>query len=186
MSSTSPPKKLIDALSFGVTSLSWVALAILMLAAVLLHGCKDAKSTRRIMINDPAPVFSTRDLDGKTVDLAAFKGSPVVLRFWAVDCKYCRADTPIFNRYFDKYRDRGLKVVYINSTADEKTVREFVADLEIGFPVVLDVTGAISASYNVKITPQTIIISPDQKIMAAILGGVSEPELQGLLGAYLM
>jgi hypothetical protein len=35
------------------------------------------------------------------------------------------------------------------------------------------------------VEPQTIIIGPDHRILAAILGGVSEAELKSLLGGYL-
>ncbi len=157
--------------------------SLLLLAFAACSGEEPKPS--RLQIGDPAPDFSATDLEGQPVSLAAYRGQPVVLRFWSTECKYCRADTPIFNQYFNKYQERGLRVVYINRNADEETVRRFVADLGIVFPVVLDSGGAISASYNIKIEPQTIFLAPDHTILAAILGGVSEGEFQGLLGKYL-
>ena len=76
-------------------------------------------------------------------------------------------------------------MVYINRQSDEATVRRFVADLDIGFPVLLDTDGTISSRYNIKIEPQTVFISPDHKLLGAILGGVSEADLKSLLGKYL-
>ncbi|MGV1098895.1 peroxiredoxin family protein [Thiovibrio sp. JS02] len=153
---------------------------------LVLAACAgEDKKVAKLKIGDPAPDFAVSDLAGRTVSLAAFRGQPVVLRFWSTDCKYCRADTPIFNRYFEKYKERGLRVIYVNRNSDEATVRQFVADLEIPFPVVLDRDGAISASYNIKMEPQTIFISPRHTILAAVLGGVSEGEFQNLLGGYL-
>lgn len=159
------------------------------LAAVLLllvgAGCGGSKPEKPLKLGDQAPVFAVRDLAGQTISLDAWQGKPVILRFWSTDCKYCRADTPIFNSYFDKYREQGLQVVYISRNPDEKMVRDFVADLDIRFPVVIDTKGELAALYHVKIDPQTIVIDPQQKIVAAILGGVSEAELQKLLGDYL-
>lgn len=152
---------------------------------LLVAGCGGSKTEKPLKLGDQAPNFTARDLAGQALSLAAWQGKPVILRFWSTDCKYCRADTPIFNSYFDKYRERGLQVVYISRNPDEKTVRDFVADLEIRFPVVIDTTGELAALYHVKVDPQTIVIDPQQKIVAAILGGVSEAELQKLLGAYL-
>ncbi|MEW6593863.1 MAG: TlpA disulfide reductase family protein [Thermodesulfobacteriota bacterium] len=152
---------------------------------LFLAACSGGRQERPLKIGDQAPIFTARDLDGQTISLAAWRGKPVILRFWSTDCKYCRADTPIFNTYFDKYRERGLRVVYISRNPDEKTVRDFVADLGIRFPVVIDAKGELAALYHVKIDPQTIVIDPQQKIVAAILGGVSEAELQKLLGTYL-
>lgn len=152
----------------------------------VLAGCSDQNQTaKKIQIGDPAPEFSGTDLNGQPVSLAGYKGKPVVLRFWSTDCKFCRADTPIFNQYFDKYKDAGLRVVYVNRHSDEATVQRFVDDLDIVFPVLIDKDGMISSWYNIKLEPQTIIISPDHKILAAILGGVSEAELRNLLGEYL-
>lgn len=155
-----------------------------LLLLLLISGCSQEKSIT-LKIGDKAPLFSVQDIENNNVSMDNYAGNPVVLRFWSTDCKYCRADTPIFNEYFNKYKKDGLKVVYINNSADIATVRDFVEDLEIPFPVVLDADGKITASYNVKLVPQTIIISPEQKILAAILGGVSEAELKNLIGPYL-
>jgi len=153
--------------------------------SLLLAACSGSDQTaKRLKIGDPAPDFSGTDLNGQPVSLAAYKGKPVILRFWSTDCKFCRADTPIFNQYFEKYRQAGLRVVYVNRNSEEATVRQFVADLEIGFPVLIDTDGAISTRYNIKVEPQTIVLSPDHRILAAILGGVSEQELKNLLGEY--
>ena len=152
---------------------------------VFLTACSGGgQSAKKLKIGDPAPAFAGTDLSGQPVSLAGYQGKPVILRFWSTDCKFCRADTPIFNQYFEKYRQAGLRVVYINRNSDEATVRQFVADLEIGFPVLLDKDGAISKQYNIRLEPQTIVLSPDHRILAAILGGVSEAELKGLLGDY--
>jgi len=158
-------------------------LCAVVLALVACSGGKQA--AKKLKIGDPAPDFAGTDLSGQPLSLAGYQGQPVILRFWATDCKFCRADTPIFNQYFEKYKEAGLRVVYINRHSDEATVRQFVAELEIGFPVLIDKDGTIAAQYNIKVEPQTIILGPDHRILAAILGGVSEAELKGLLGGYL-
>ncbi len=160
---------------------------VFLLCSVLfiLAACSGGDSAaKKLKIGDPAPDFSGTDLNGQPVSLAAYQGQPVILRFWSTDCKFCRADTPIFNQYFEKYKQAGLRVVYVNRHSDEATVRRFVADLDIGFPVLIDKDGAISTRYNIKVEPQTIIISPEHKILGAMLGGVSEAELKDILGGY--
>ena len=153
--------------------------------SLLLVACPGGdQAAKRLKIGDSAPDFSGTDLNGQPVSLAAYKGKPVILRFWSTECKFCRADTPIFNSYFDKYKDAGLRVVYVNRHSDEATVRKFVEDLEIGFPVLVDSDGKIADRYNIKVEPQTIFISPDHKLMTAILGGVSEEELIKILGGF--
>jgi len=118
-------------------------LPIFLLCTVLLvlTPVPAAASLQETKNRRPGPEFSGTDLSGQPVSLAGYQGQPVILRFWSTDCKFCRADTPIFNQYFEKYKEAGLRVVYVNRNSDEATVRQFVADLEIGFPVLIDKDG---------------------------------------------
>ena len=77
-------------------------------------------------------------------------------------------------------------VLYV-ATANEtiERVKAYIEELDIGFPVALDKDGAMARDYQVSLVPQTIFISPEQKIITAVLGGVGEAELQELLGPYL-
>ena len=167
-----------------MVSVKFFKLLLCFSVLVWATGCAPEK-TQTLKIGDKAPDFTVQDLENNTISLSDYTGYPVVLRFWSTDCEYCKVDTPIFNFYFNKYKKDGLKVVYINSIADEETVRNFVGALEIDFPVVIDKDAMIAKSYRVRIVPQTIIISPDQTILAAILGGVGEAQLKEFLGPYL-
>lgn len=150
-----------------------------------LSACGQEK-VKKLEVGDSAPVFSLPDLDGNVFDLSKMKGSPVLLRFFLTDCKYCRADTPVFNDFYTQYQQQGLKVVYIDSLGiDPKIVKAFAKELGILFPVAQDREGEITSKYMVRALPQTIVLDPDHKIIAAILGGVSEPELTQLLSPYL-
>lgn len=163
-------------------TLSLGFILIVALGFVVSCGHGNGKPIRK---GDKVPTFSTIDINGNRISLDDYKGNPVILRFWSTDCKFCKADTPIFNRYFDEFKDKGLKVVYINTAQTEQEVREFIDDLDIVFPVVLDKDKMIAKSFNVRIEPMTIIITPEQKLLTAILGGVGEAELKELAGKYL-
>lgn len=153
--------------------------------AVALAGCNSSTS-KRLKIGDRAPEFGIADLQGREYSLDAWQGFPVILRFWDTECKFCRADTPIFNRYFDQYQKRGLKVLYVaTSNETRQRVERYITDLDIGFPVALDRDGRMAADYQVTIVPQTIFISPDKTIITAVLGGVSEAELEEIIGSFL-
>lgn len=159
---------------------------ILYVLLVLGVAACGAEKARPLKIGDQAPDFEARDINGKPVSLASYKGSPVVLRFFLTDCPYCRADTPVFNEFYEKYRRQGLKIVYINNTGVAPgEIRRFSEELRIAFPVVIDADKAIAARFHVKALPQTIVLDPDQRIIGAVLGGVSEAELDRLLGPYL-
>ncbi|MCL7486575.1 MAG: TlpA family protein disulfide reductase [Desulfobulbaceae bacterium] len=156
----------------------------LLLFSMLSAACSQEKVTK-LRIGDQAPAFTLQDLEGKTMRLSDMKGSPVLLRFFLTDCKYCRADTPVFNDFYTRYHANGLQVLYIDSLGTNlKVVEAFVKELGILFPVAQDKGGAVSSSYMVRALPQTIVLDPDHNIIAAILGSVSEAELTQLLSPY--
>ncbi len=154
-------------------------------AAFLLNSCSGG-STKAIRVGDTIASFSGIDLEGRAFSLASKKGKPVIMRFFLVNCPYCKADTPIFNMFYDKYRQMGLEIVYINNNGtNAEEVETFVRDLDVDFPVIYDPQGKIAKQYNVKVQPLTLVLSPEHKLLAALLGGVSEAELNELLHKFI-
>lgn len=163
----------------------WRQVVILMLLMVLA-GCQQERKGGPLMAGDIAPDFAAKDLDGNVIVLSSLAGRPVVVRFWETNCRYCRADTPIFNSYFEKYRDRGLQVIYVSSFYENmQAVNDFVRLFEVPFPVVMDEEAKLADLYNVKLYPQTFMIGPDRTILANLFGGVGEAEFNEILGKYL-
>ena len=152
--------------------------------SLLAAGC-GSQAPKRLQVGDAAPLFSGQEISGTVISLAQLKGKPIVLRFFQPDCKFCKADTAVFNSYYLRYHAKGLEIIYIDTSPEGNEVKKFIKDLAIKFPVIHDTTGEIAASYRIKVVPQAIILSPELKIMGAILGGVSEAELNQLLGPYL-
>ena len=165
-------------------NLSRILVLVLLVICLLLSSCSPEKA-KKLAIGDNAPPFSLQSLGGDPINISDMKGSPVLLRFFLTDCKYCRADTPVFNDFYTKYREQGLKVLYIDSLGVQpKVVETFVRELGILFPVAQDREGEVTLKYMVRALPQTIVLDPEHKIKAAILGGVSEQELTRLLSPY--
>ena len=153
--------------------------------ACLLMSCGQ-ENEKILNIGDAAPDFTLKDLDGNEISLSAYKGSPVILRFFLTDCKFCRADTPVFNEFYNRYKSQGLTILYLDSVdMDRKLLSAFQQELKITCPIVLDIGGIVSKKYTVRALPQTIILDPQHRIVAAILGGVSEEELNSSLSPYL-
>src|SRR4051812_19074589 len=73
-----------------------------------------------------APDFSLKDLSGKTVQLSALKGHPVLLDFWATWCGPCRMSIPMVQSFYMRHKDEGLVVLGVNMDEDPSGVPEFV------------------------------------------------------------
>jgi peroxiredoxin len=157
---------------------------LILLSLAVLGGCGE-NAPPALEIGDTAPAFTVLSLEDREISLVDYQGSPVVIRFILTDCPYCRADTGVLNDYYLRYFAKGLRVLYIDSLGiDRGTLATFAREMDINFPVAQDLDGKVAASYHVKALPQAIILGPDHKIIAAIRGGVSEPELDRLLSPY--
>lgn len=163
--------------------LSGIFLPVLAILALLL-GCS-GDGTKAIRVGDKISSFASTDLDGNTFSLSSHSGKPVIVRFFLINCPYCKADTPGFNSFYEKHHPKGLEIVYINNNGIDITeVATFAEELKIDFPVIYDPEAKIAGQFNVRVQPLTLVLSPGHELLAALLGGVSEAELNELLAPY--
>ena len=134
-----------------------------------------------------APDFVLTDLDGNEHRLSDYRGSTVVLNFWASWCPPCRAELPILSRFADSVAqevtpksggagNRGVILLGINQTASETSVRElrrFVSENELSYPVLLDRNNAVFSRYGVRGIPTTYVVGPDGTVTAKRVGVVT-------------
>lgn len=94
-------------------------------------------------IGKPAPSFTLKDRGGRPVRLADFRGRVVLLNFWFSACLPCRAETPDLIELYNRYRDRGLVVLGINTDrlvmgeGQEMMLERFLKTFQIPYPVLM-------------------------------------------------
>lgn len=142
-------------------------IVICLLMFFLTVSC--AGNDTKLAVGDQAPDFSTHDFTGAAISLAAYKDKPVIMRFYLPDCNYCRSDTLIFNALHEKYKDTGLKIIYVNVLQENYDNEEFAGNYGISFPIIHDKDGRLSALYNIKKVPLTVFLDPGHTITGAIL-----------------
>ena len=84
--------------------------------------------------------FSGEKSDGKTVHLKDFRGSFILLNFWATWCKPCIKELPYFEEVTQQYADDKLKVILVSLDFPDKLkdqVAPFVEKRNLKSQVVL-------------------------------------------------
>jgi thiol-disulfide isomerase/thioredoxin len=126
-----------------------------------------------------APEWSLKDMDGKTVGSADFKGKVVILDFWATWCAPCRAEIPDFIALQKQYAKQGL--VVIGASVDEggaDVVKPFAQKLGMNYPVVLADAKTQAAFGGIEAVPMTFIIDRAGRLVKEHMGFVDKDEFE--------
>jgi cytochrome c biogenesis protein CcmG, thiol:disulfide interchange protein DsbE len=124
-----------------------------------------------------APRFALPRLDGTgTLSLAALRGKAVVLNFWASWCVPCKAEAPVIERLWRRYKGQGVIFVGIDTNDASSDARRFVSAHGITYPVVVDKGGLVAAnSYDIADLPVTYFVNRQGHLVGSdILGGVNK------------
>src|SRR5271157_3475116 len=95
-----------------------------------------------------APDFALKDLTGRTIRFADFRGKAVVLNFWATWCPPCRVEIPWFIDLQNKYGPEGLQIVGISmDEGGPDVVASYAKKMGINYPVLLG-EGKVEGIYD--------------------------------------
>jgi cytochrome c biogenesis protein CcmG, thiol:disulfide interchange protein DsbE len=126
-----------------------------------------------------APSFALRPLDGDgTVRLESLRGKVVVLNFWASWCNPCKKETPRLERAWQRYRNRGVMFVGVNTTDFTGDAQRFLRRYHVTYPNVRDANGRVLAKYGGLPIPWTYFVARDGRIVGYVRGEVTDEALE--------
>lgn len=146
------------------------ALKNLFTAGLLATALFISASVAAIEIGKPAPDFTLKSLTGKNLNLTEQRGKIIVINFWASWCGPCRTEMPVLQKFYEKYQDLGVSVWGVNVEQENQAGRDFLADLNLSFPILFDASNTLSETYQVEAMPTTIIVDRDGLVRYAYQG----------------
>lgn len=155
---------------------------------LLLTGCSSLQGTgdkgfytgdggvdvvKAVDRGDPVELTGT-DLDGNPIDLADYRGKPVVITVWGSWCGPCRAEAPdvvaTANELGDSAQFVGINLRDPSTTASLAFVRNF----DVPYPSVFSPDGKAMLQFQGTLGPNSIpsfvVLDAEGRVAASILG----------------
>lgn len=86
-----------------------------------------------LKVGNVAPDFEFSSLEGERHRLSDFRGSPVLINFWATWCRPCRTEMPAIDEAKRRYADDNVVVLAMNAGENATRARNWLADLGLEF-----------------------------------------------------
>ncbi|SHL79347.1 Thiol-disulfide isomerase or thioredoxin [Chitinophaga jiangningensis] len=111
-----------------------------------------------------APNFQAADVNGKSIQLADYKGKYVLLDFWATWCHPCMAKVPFLKKIRSKYPESKLVMIGINLDDSKAAAQRTIKAKAMNWTHIYD-PRIIPGTYGVNYIPMLYLIDPKGKIV---------------------
>ncbi len=163
-----------------VTKVGWrrlVLAAVAALGVAMIPSCSLTQHDESAPAGDVANLkYTLKDMNGQEVNLASFKGKPIVLNFWATWCGPCKVEIPIFVALTEQYRAQELTILGVSVDDSPEDLRKFAAEYKMNYPVLVGLGhDEFQEKYDAMLAlPITWFIRADGTIMKRHLGPASK------------
>lgn len=117
-----------------------------------------------------APSFSLPDMQDQPRELSDYLGKPVIISFWATWCPPCRKEIPYFNRAWEKIKNDGIVMLFVNINEGKETIEAYEKKVPINMIILRDETAEQLANWNMTGLPTTFILDPEGRVVYQAMG----------------
>lgn len=138
------------------------------------HEAIDSGINNFLEKDPPAPVEDVPffDRNGDEVRLSDYKGTPLVMNFWATWCPPCVAEMPALDRLKGLLADSGIDVLAIDEDRNgaEMATKFYEANDIANLDILVDRKMALAKAAGVSGLPTTLFIDADGNEIGAAVG----------------
>lgn len=129
-------------------------------------------------------------LNGEPLRPKDVQGKVVLVNFWTFSCINCLRVLPYVRAWADKYKDRGLVVVGVQTPEfafekDGQNIAKAAADLGVHYPIAIDNDFAVWRAFENEAWPALYFIGADGRIRRRVLGEGHYDESERLIQQLL-
>ncbi|HMQ60201.1 MAG TPA: thioredoxin-like domain-containing protein [Flavilitoribacter sp.] len=130
----------------------------------------NANTLRPLLIGKIAPDIRLQKRDGTPISLHEVDSEYTVLYFWRYDCGHCKKSTPFMKDFYEKYKDKGVKIIAVCTKYQDEIPGcwEYIDENGIqDWLHTVDPTGRsrYAQIYDIQSTPQIYILDRNKEIL---------------------
>lgn len=110
------------------------------------------------------PPLALQDASGQSFTLRDYTGKVRVINFWATWCPPCVEEIPSLNRLREELANEPFELISVNYAQQADEVNQFLNEVEVNFPVLIDHDGAEADRWHVIAFPSTYVIDANGRI----------------------
>ncbi len=134
---------------------------------------KDPQHIDSPLVGRVAPPFTLQAVGThEMIDLARYRGKPVVLNFWATCCHPCWDEHPVLTQVSQATAGQ-VQFVGVVFQDEESKIESFLRQRGWSYPTLVDVAGKTAIAYGVGGVPETYFLDRNGKIVAKYEGPMS-------------
>ena len=161
---------------FHWTTLLKLALGIWALPRLLPHVGALVNVTAR---DRSTPVYTVRTLADSSITSQSLRGRVVLVNVWATWCLPCRAEMPLLEATWNRHKAAGLVLLGASvDTGDPQTVRDFITERGISYPIAIVGSDVIRALGGVVGYPTSVLIGRDGRVRHRVMGPIGPLSLE--------
>jgi peroxiredoxin len=120
------------------------------------------------------PDFQEKDLAGKPLAIANYRGKVVLVDFWATWCRPCVGELPNVLKAYEKYHGKGFEIIGVSLDESEGKLKSFLEAQKMPWAQYFDGQGwgnKLAGKYGVTSIPATYLLDGEGRIIAKDLRG---------------
>jgi peroxiredoxin len=163
----------------------WAFVLLLLIPLLPACGGSDSAAAAGIGQGNRAPNFQLKAMDGQDVSLEDYRGSVVLVNFWATWCPPCVEEVPALEATYRARQADGFVVLGVNFQESPEEIKPFVEALDVTYPILLDTNGQVMKTFRAAGLPVSLLIDREGVIQVRHTGLLNGTQLAEYLATLL-